>query len=64
MGINEFSWPKALSGRPELINQSGGLAKAQPVETILSLKGTLVKPGSLKESHDGEAMGTRGELEL
>ena len=61
MGTNEFSWPKALSGGLELIIQSGGLAKAQPMETIFSLKGTLVKPGSLKESHDGQAMCVQGE---
>ena len=46
MDKNQFSWPKVLSGGPELIIQSDGLAKAQPVE---SLKGILVKPGSEKE---------------
>ena len=46
MDINEFSWPRVLSGGLELIIQSDGLAKAQPVE---SFKGTLVKPGFLKE---------------
>ena len=34
MGKKDFNWPKVLSGRPEHINQSGGLVKAQSVETV------------------------------
>ena len=58
MDKNEFSWPKVLSGGPELIIQSDGLAKAQLVE---SLKGTLDKPGSVKKPHDGHGTWVQGE---
>ena len=44
--------------RPELIIQFDGLAKAQPVE---SFKGTLVKPGFLKEPLDDQATWVQGE---
>ena len=34
MGKKDFNWAKVLSGRPVHINQSGGLVKAQSVETV------------------------------
>ena len=34
MGTKDFSWPKDLNGRPEHRNQSSGLVKAHPVETV------------------------------
>ena len=34
MGKKDFNWAKVLSGRLEHINQSGGLVKAQSVETV------------------------------
>ena len=43
---------------PELIIQFDGLAKAQPME---SFKGTLVKPGFLKEPLDDQATWVQGE---
>ena len=53
IGTKEFSWPKVSSGGPKLINQSGGLVKAQPVETVFSLKGNMVKLVPLIESYNG-----------
>ena len=58
MDKNVFSWPRVLSGGPELIIQSDGLAKAQPVE---SFKGTLDKPGFVKKPHDGQGTWVQGE---
>lgn len=41
----EISWPKVLSGGPEVPKLSGGLVKAQPVVQVPSFKkGSLVKP--------------------
>ena len=61
MGTKDFSWPKALSDGPELINQSGGLVKAHPVEIVSPLKGTLVNPVPVFESYDGQIMWVQGE---
>ena len=49
MGKKDFSWPKVLSGGPEIVKQSDGLVKAHSVETILPLKGNFVKPRSFSE---------------
>ena len=61
MGTKDFSWPKALSDGPELINQSGGLVKAHPVEIVSPLKGTLVNPVPVFESYDGQITWVQGE---
>ena len=61
MGTKDFNWPKVLSGKPELINQSGGLVKAHPIETVSSPKSNLVKPVSLKESYNGQSTWVQGE---
>ena len=61
MGSKVFSWPKASSGGPESINQSGGLVKAHIVETDSSLKGTLVIPVPLIERCDGQRSWVQGE---
>ena len=49
----DFSWPKDVSGGPEIFKHSGGLAQAQTVDTISPLKGTLVKPVALIDSFEG-----------
>ena len=53
LDAKHFSWPKDVSGGPEIIKHSGGLAQAQPVDTVSPLKGTLVKPVALKDSFKG-----------
>ena len=61
MGSKVFNWPKASSGGPEPINQSGGLVKAHPMETDSSLKGTLVIPVPLIERCDSQCSWVQGE---
>ena len=61
LDAKDFSWPKDVSGGPEIIKHSGGLAKAQPVDTVSPLKGTLVKPVALKDSFEGQALWAVGE---
>ena len=53
LDAKHFSWPKDVSGGLEIIKHSGGLAQAQPVDTVSPLKGTLVKPVALKDSFKG-----------
>ena len=55
LGAKEFSWPKDVSGGLELIKKSNGPVQAQTVDTVSSLKGTLVKPMSLKVSFKGQS---------
>ena len=45
--------PKDVSGGPDIINLSSGLAQAQPVVNVSPLKGILVKPVGLKDSFEG-----------
>ena len=53
LDAKDFSWPKDVSGGPEIFKHSGGLAQAQTVDTISPLKGTLVKPVALIDSFEG-----------
>ena len=53
LDAKEFSWPKDVSGGPDIINLSSGLAQAQPVVNVSPLKGILVKPVGLKDSFEG-----------
>ena len=50
LDAKDFSWPKDVSGGPDIIKLSGGLAQAQPVDNVSPLKGILVKPMGLKGS--------------
>ena len=61
LGAKDVSRPKVSSRWPELPNQSSGLVKAHPMDTTLALKGTLVKPGPLKASFDGQFSWAKGE---
>ena len=61
LGAKDVSWPKVSSGGPEILTQFGGPIKAHPVVTSLALKGTLVKPSSVKASFDGQSSWARRE---
>ena len=61
LGAKDVSWPKVSSGGPEILTQFGGPIKAHPVVTSLALKGTLVKPGPVKASFDGQSSWARRE---
>ena len=58
LGAKSSRWPKALSDRPDLLKQSGGLVKAHPVDKITSLKGIMVKPNSSKATVDSQSWAT------
>ena len=53
LDAKELSWPKDVGVGPDIINFSGGLAQAQPVVEVSSLKGILVNPVGLKDSFEG-----------
>ena len=53
LDAKSFSWPKEASGRSDILKHSGGLAQAQPVDSLSPLKGNLVKPVALKVSFEG-----------
>ena len=53
LDAKKFNWPKDVGVGPDIINFSGGLAQAQPVVEVSSLKGILVNPVGLKDSFEG-----------
>lgn len=56
LGVEEISWPKNLSVRPEVTKQTGGLDEAQPaVQVPLLKKGSLVKPSFLQVKFDAQS---------
>ena len=55
LDAKSFKWPKEASGRPEILKHSGGLAQAQPMDSLSPLKGNLVKPVAFKHSFKGQA---------
>ena len=57
LDAKSFRWPKEASGKPE----SGGLAQAQPVDSLSPFKGNLVKPMAFKHSFEGQASWAVGE---
>nr|POE97488.1 hypothetical protein CFP56_05481 [Quercus suber] len=61
LDAKDFSWPKDVSGGPEIIKHSGGLAEAQLVESDFPLKGILVKPIALKDSTEDHVSWAVGE---
>ena len=61
LDAKDFSWPKDVSGGPDVINLFGGLAQAQPVDNVSPLKGILVKPVGLKDPFEGQASWAVGE---
>ena len=61
LDAKDFNWPKDVSGGLEIIKHSGGLAQAQPMDTVSPLKGTLVKPVAFKDSFEGPASWAVGE---
>ena len=61
LGDKSSRWPKALSDRPDLLEQSSGLVKAHPVDMVTSLKGIMVKPNSSKASVDSQSSWATGE---
>nr|POE83745.1 hypothetical protein CFP56_06069 [Quercus suber] len=61
LDAKNFSWPKEVSGRPEILKHFGGLAQAQPVDTLSPLKGNLVNPVALKDSFEGQVTWAVGE---
>ena len=62
LGAKEISWPKDISGGPEVTKQSGGLEEAQPVVLVPSLKkGSLVKPRFLHVKSVAQTTGVIGE---
>ena len=51
LGAKEFSWPKELSGGPNVTKKTSGLDKARPVALVTSKsKGILVKPNPIQVS--------------
>ena len=61
MGTKDFNRPKVLSDGPEIVKQFDGLVKAHFMETILPLKGNLVKPGSFSGLYNGQSTWEQGE---
>ena len=62
LGAKEISWPKDLSGGPEVTKQTGGLDEAQPVVQVPShKKGNLVKPSFLHAKSDAQSTWVIGE---
>ena len=58
----EISWPKVLSGGPEIPKLTGGLVEAQPVVQVSSFKkGSLVKPSFFQVNSDAQSMQVIGE---
>ena len=53
LDAKNFRWPKEVSGKPEIFKHSGGLAQAQPVDSLSPLKGNLVKLMAFKDSFKG-----------
>ena len=60
LDAKNFRWPKEVSGRTEIFKHSGGLAQAQPVDSLSPFKGNLVKPVALKDSFEGQASCAEG----
>ena len=62
LGAKEISWPKDLTGGPEVTKQTGGLDEAQPVVQVPShKKGNLVKPSFLHVKSDAQSTWVIGE---
>ena len=62
LGAKEISWPKDLSGGPEVTKQIGGLDEAQPVVQMPSHKeGNLVKPSFLHMKLSAQSTWVIGE---
>ena len=62
LGAKEISWPKDLSGGPEVTKQTGRLDEAQPVVQVPSYKkGNLVKPSFLHVKSDAQSTWVIGE---
>ena len=62
LGAKEFSWPKDLSGRPEVTKQTGGFDKAQPMAPISSIsEGILVKSNTLQINPEVRSMWVIGK---